>query len=90
MNTCLHLRVHGRVQGVSFRAHTRRVATTQQLSGWAQNCDDGSVDIVLVGPASKIDAAKPAILSGPAGARVDRVDYLPAPEHPPQDGFAIL
>lgn len=89
MNDCLRMRVHGRVQGVSFRAHTRQIAITHQLSGWAQNCADGSVDIVLVGPAPEIAAAKALIIAGPALARVDRVEYLDAPElpQPPANDF---
>ncbi len=38
------IRVSGRVQGVFFRDSTRRQATEHQLSGYAKNMSDGSVE----------------------------------------------
>ena len=42
--------VQGKVQGVFFRASTRNVALDLGLLGWAKNCTDGSVEVVVVGP----------------------------------------
>ncbi|HVR16005.1 MAG TPA: acylphosphatase, partial [Candidatus Limnocylindrales bacterium] len=38
-----HFKVHGRVQGVYFRASTVQCAQELGLTGWVKNCDDGSV-----------------------------------------------
>ncbi len=89
MSDCQRFRVRGRVQGVGFRAHTRSIALTYQLSGWAHNCSDGSVDILLCGPAEKVLAAKSGIVAGPRHARVDQVEVLEAPAVSALDGFSI-
>ncbi|TMQ61566.1 MAG: acylphosphatase, partial [Candidatus Eisenbacteria bacterium] len=41
----LVVRVHGRVQGVGYRAFVYDVAQTLGLSGSVQNCRDGSVRV---------------------------------------------
>ena len=41
--------VHGRVQGVGFRAWTRSRALESGLTGYAANCDDGRVLVVAQG-----------------------------------------
>lgn len=89
MSDCERFRVSGRVQGVGFRAHTRRIALAHQLTGWANNCSDGSVDILLCGPGTKIELAKPSIIAGPAQSHVERVESLDAPPTLPLEGFSI-
>ncbi len=83
------LRVYGRVQGVGFRAHTRGIAQTHGLAGWANNCADGSVDILLVGDSAAIHEAKAAIIQGPRHARVERIQALEAPADAPTHDFTI-
>jgi acylphosphatase len=41
--------VHGQVQGVGFRAWTRSRARKLGLTGYAANCQDGSVEVVAQG-----------------------------------------
>ena len=81
--------VAGRVQGVGFRAHSRRAALAAGLTGWAKNCADGSVDILLVGDSEAIAAARQQIISGPRGARVDQVTDLSAPTSCNLESFSI-
>lgn len=81
--------VYGRVQGVGFRAHSRRIAIDAGLQGWARNCADGSVDILLVGDANAVAAARRQIIIGPVGSRVDRVTESFAPTSFTADGFSI-
>jgi acylphosphatase len=50
-----HVFVCGRVQGVFFRAFTKRQADKLGLSGWARNLPDGRVEVMLVGDPSSID-----------------------------------
>ncbi len=46
----VHAHVTGVVQGVSYRASTRRQAERLGLTGWVRNRDDGSVELVAEGP----------------------------------------
>jgi len=46
----------GRVQGVGFRYTTHRVASRYDLNGFVRNLPDGSVEAVLQGTASNIQA----------------------------------
>jgi acylphosphatase len=45
----VHLIVHGKVQGVCYRAGTREKALELGLCGWAKNCPDGTVEIYAEG-----------------------------------------
>ena len=83
------LRIHGRVQGVSFRDWTRRTARSRALTGWVRNVRDGSVEVFVAGPVDRVEAFVADCRRGPAGARVDRLDQID--EAPvPIEGFAIL
>lgn len=42
-------RIHGRVQGVSFRYFTLRAAEQLGLTGWVRNRFDGTVELVAEG-----------------------------------------
>lgn len=78
--------VHGRVQGVFFRASTRERARGLELSGWVRNDPDGTVTAHLQGEAHAIDELLDWIRDGgPRLARVDRVeveDVEPADDAP--------
>ncbi len=45
----LHAVIYGQVQGVCFRATTRRHAQELEISGTVQNLPDGSVEIYAQG-----------------------------------------
>ena len=47
MNTKKHVRFSGRVQGVYFRATTKRKADELGVFGWVRNMEDGSVEAVF-------------------------------------------
>jgi len=49
MDVQYEITVHGRVQGVGFRAAARNQARSLNLKGWAENKRDGSVRIVVRG-----------------------------------------
>ena len=51
----VHLFVHGRVQGVFFRASTQKVAEGLELTGWVKNCSDGSVEVHAEGDKEKLE-----------------------------------
>jgi acylphosphatase len=68
------LTVHGRVQGVNFRAWVREQAVARGVDGWAGNQDDGSVDVWLQGDPDAVASVERTVAQGPAHARVARVD----------------
>jgi acylphosphatase len=70
----LHLRVHGRVQGVGFRYATAAQAARLGVSGWVRNDRDGSVETVVTGSADACAAFRRWIEHGPSAARVERVE----------------
>ena len=48
-NRTVHVRITGRVQGVSYRAWTEDAAAELGLRGWVRNRRDGSVEAVFSG-----------------------------------------
>jgi acylphosphatase len=70
----VHVIVHGRVQGVGFRAWTHHQAELRGLEGWVRNRRDGTVEAVFSGPGDRVDAMLNALRQGPAGSRVERVE----------------
>jgi acylphosphatase len=70
----VELRVHGRVQGVFYRASAHRQARALGLCGYGENRDDGSVAVVAEGETSAIDRLVVWCRTGPPAARVSHVD----------------
>ena len=65
---------HGNVQGVFFRASTRREAERLGVSGWAENLADGTVEVVVEGDRAAVDAMVEFVQNGPGHATVSSVD----------------
>ena len=61
----LHAVIHGRVQGVGFRAFTQRKAVELDLTGWVRNRWDGSVETVAEGPRSSLEKFLKSLQRGP-------------------------
>jgi len=85
----MQVRVTGLVQGVAFRAWTRREAEAMGLTGWVRNEADGSVAVLLAGEKASVDRMLHALRDGPASARVTGIHVQPA-EPPTETGFRIL
>jgi acylphosphatase len=66
--------IHGRVQGVFFRAFVEDAATRSGVAGRAVNRDDGTVAVHLEGDAVAVAAVERTCGEGPPDAHVDRVD----------------
>jgi acylphosphatase len=83
-----HLIVSGRVQGVFFRDSVREQARAEGVAGWVANRDDGTVEAVLEGDDSAVEAVVAFCREGPSRADVDDVDVR---EEEPEglDGFSI-
>ena len=84
-----HLRVTGRVQGVSYRAWTQATARALGLRGWVRNEADGSVRALLQGPPEAVAQMITAMQDGPSGARVDGVTDAPATDPQIPEGFEV-
>jgi acylphosphatase len=70
----IHFKVHGRVQGVYFRASAVQRAQELGLTGWVRNCADGSVQGVAEGPRAALEKLVTWCEQGPSGARVTDVE----------------
>ena len=65
--------VHGRVQGVYYRAFARRRATELDLTGYARNLPAGTVEIRAEGERERLQRLIGYLESGPPAARVEKV-----------------
>jgi acylphosphatase len=74
MNVVRHVVIHGRVQGVGFRAFVEDTAEHLALEGWVRNRRDGTVEAVFAGPEQTVAAAIEACRTGPRSARVTTID----------------
>lgn len=70
---CRRLLVHGVVQGVGFRYAMQREAIRLGLVGWVRNRRDGTVEAVVSGPESAVQAIIAWAHRGPPAARVESV-----------------
>lgn len=78
-------RIHGRVQGVSYRYWTVQQATKRGVHGWVRNRMDGTVEAVFHGDAQRIDDVLAACHDGPSLAAVDKIDTEPAEYDGPEE-----
>ncbi len=81
-----HVRITGKVQGVSYRVWTRDQALELGLTGWVRNERDGSVSALIVGTSKSTSTMLERFWDGPTGSDVSAVDPQAtavdrAPEH---------
>ena len=84
----LLLRIHGRVQGVGYRAWMAETARGLGLQGWVRNRRDGTVETLLIGTAEVVEAMVQHCHQGPPLARVERIERTASAEI--VTGFAQL
>ncbi len=83
-------RVHGRVQGVGFRAFVWRAAQQLAIDGWARNCHDGTVEVLAKGDPDLHDQLLMNLNEGPGWSHVTRVDVSAESDDVPVDsGFHV-
>jgi acylphosphatase len=68
--------VHGRVQGVAFRAYTQDQASQLGLTGWVANHYDGSVCVVAEGGDAPLQQLLAWLHHGPPAAHVTQVEAM--------------
>jgi acylphosphatase len=80
--------VRGLVQGVNFRWWVADRARARGVVGWAENRDDGAVEVWLQGAPDDVAGVEREVRSGPPHARVDAVEVDDAEPRAGLDGFA--
>ncbi len=69
----VHVFVEGVVQGVFFRATTKKKALSFNVKGWVRNIEDGRVEAVFEGESEDVKKILDFVSSGPIGAKVINV-----------------
>jgi len=77
LTACRYL-IRGRVQGVGYRYFAQKVAAAQNVSGYARNLEDGSVEVYAVGSAAQLSEFAGFLRTGPAFSDVRSVDVQEA------------
>lgn len=70
----IHAVIHGRVQGVNFRATTSQYARMLGVHGWVRNRADGTVETLAEGPTPLLHRFLDFLHEGPRSAIVEHVD----------------
>ena len=72
--TRLHAIIHGRVQGVGFRAFVVENGLALGANGWARNKWNGTVEVVAEGDRQLLERLLAVLRRGPRMANVTQVD----------------
>jgi acylphosphatase len=72
--------IHGRVQGVGYRAWACAAARRLGLDGWVRNRRDGTVEAYVRGGQAAVEDLIRRCHEGPPAARVEKVESQPADE----------
>lgn len=86
---CRHVYLSGRVQGVGFRAFTRRNAQRLGVSGWVKNLSDGRVEAVIYGDKDKVEDLISRMETGPSLAEVEDIEVEEQKTPPAEKDFQI-
>ncbi|KAH8678945.1 Acylphosphatase-like domain-containing protein [Tricladium varicosporioides] len=74
MVTRVSFRVHGQVQGVSFRYFTKKKANSYNLTGWVRNTSNGKVEGEVQGEEDGVQKLLKDIDKGPTHAHVVKLE----------------
>ena len=86
----VRVRIHGRVQGVFFRAEARSRAESLGIAGWVRNAPDGSVEALFEGEPERVDSMVEWCRRGPSGAHVTEVEVFEEEAGQAERGFRVL
>jgi len=76
---CCLANVSGKVQGVFFRMSCQTMAIDMQISGYAKNLADGSVEVLMCGAKENVDKMTVWLNKGPETASVEQVECKEVP-----------
>ena len=88
-DTAVRVVIHGRVQGVWYRAWTEKQAVELDLDGWVRNNSDGTVEALFAGPEAVVWEMIGRCRKGPLAARVTDIEEHLA-DRPGDRGFSVL
>lgn len=71
-----HVIISGKVQGVFFRAETRKAAKGFNVSGWVRNKKDGTVEAVFEGKEEDVILILEWCKKGSPFSEVKKIDVL--------------
>ena len=86
----VHAIISGRVQGVFFRAETKRKADACNVRGWVKNLPDRNVEAVFEGERGRVDEVVAWCRKGPPAASVRQVVTSEEPFTNEWDSFNII
>jgi acylphosphatase len=86
----VRVRIHGRVQGVFFRAEARSRAESLGIAGWVRNAPDGNVEALFKGEPDRVDSMVEWCRHGPSGAHVTEVEVFEEEAGQAERGFRVL
>lgn len=66
--------IRGRVQGVGYRYFAQKAAAERNISGYARNLEDGSVEVYAIGTADQLSRFAGILRTGPPFSDVRSVD----------------
>lgn len=66
--------VHGKVQGVYYRAFASRIARSLSLKGYVKNVANGDVEVEAEGEKGLLEELLRRLKTGPDGAVVEKID----------------
>ena len=70
--------IRGRVQGVGYRYFAQKAAAQWNVSGYARNLEDGSVEVYAIGTAGQLSELAGTLRTGPPFSDVRSVDVQEA------------
>jgi len=85
-----HIFVEGKVQGVSYRAATKRIALKSNVVGWIKNLPDGRVEAVFEGDEDDVQDVIAWCRKGPDRSGVNGVVIYDEPFVGELEEFSIL
>lgn len=81
--------IHGRVQGVGFRAFVARHVEGTRITGWIRNVGRTTVEALVCGAPEELATLELSLRTGPVNARVDRVEVADVTPRQAYDSFTI-
>ena len=79
----------GRVQGVGFRYATKQLAKGFDVLGWVSNCDDGRVELQIMGEEEELDDFIRELHESPLGHHIQEQRERTVPLLEGVKGFSI-
>jgi acylphosphatase len=90
MQTSVHIRVKGVVQGVGFRYFVSRLARQLGLVGYVRNVPNGDVEIFAEGERSLLEEFVRGVRIGPRASHVSALDIVWKEDRLSYSDFSIL